>query len=94
MSRRIANPWRTRSQKARTRVDSTAKAARPTTASNVIKKSVKRKCAAKKEMSNELSFEKLGGLGKTPCVKAKIRTSTPVVASKMDSTKKAAAMVG
>ena len=94
MSRRIANPWRTRSQKARTRVESTAKATSPTTPSNVIKKSVKRKCDAKNEMSKELSFEKLGGLGKTPWVKAKTSTSTPTVASKMDSTKKAAATVG
>ena len=28
-------------------------------------------------MSNELSFEKSGGLGNTPCVNAKISTSTP-----------------
>ena len=45
-------------------------------------------------MSNELSFEKSGGLGKTPWVKAKISTSTPTAASKIDSTKKAAATVG
>ncbi len=45
-------------------------------------------------MSNELSFEKSGGLGKTPCVNAKISTSTPTQKSKIDSTKNAAATVG
>src|ERR1035437_2017651 len=45
-------------------------------------------------MSKELSFEKSGGLGKTPWVNAKMSTSTPTVASKMDSTMKAAATVG
>ncbi len=45
-------------------------------------------------MSNELSFEKSGGFGNTPWVKAKISTTMPTVASKIDSTKKAAATVG
>ena len=45
-------------------------------------------------MSNELSFEKSGGLGNTPWVNAKISTSTPTQMSKIDSTKNAAATVG
>ena len=45
-------------------------------------------------MSKALSLEKSGGLGNTPCVKAKIRISTPTVESKIDSTKKDAATVG
>jgi hypothetical protein len=45
-------------------------------------------------MSKELSFEKLGGLGNTPWVKAKMSTSTPAEASKIDSTKNADATVG
>ena len=45
-------------------------------------------------MSKELSFEKSGGLGKTPWVSAKINTSTPTPRSKIASTKKAAATVG
>jgi hypothetical protein len=45
-------------------------------------------------MSKEFSFEKSGGLGKTPWLNAKISTSTPTVASNTDSTKKAAATVG
>ena len=45
-------------------------------------------------MSNEFSLEKSGGLGKTPWVKAKINTTMPTQASKIDSTKKAAATVG
>src|SRR3981189_3575239 len=45
-------------------------------------------------MSNELSFAKSGGFGNTPCVNAKINTSTPTAASNIDSTKNAAATVG
>ena len=45
-------------------------------------------------MSKELSLEKLGGFGKTPWVNAKMSTSTPTAASKIDSTKNAEATVG
>jgi hypothetical protein len=45
-------------------------------------------------MSKELSFEKSGGFGNTPCVKAKISTSRPTQMSNTDSTKNAAATVG
>src|SRR5256886_3353702 len=45
-------------------------------------------------MSKELSFANSGGFGNTPCVNAKISTSTPTHASKIDSTKKAAPTVG
>ena len=45
-------------------------------------------------MSNEFSFEKSGGLGKTPWLKAKIRISTPTPASKIEPTKKPDATVG
>ena len=41
-----------------------------------------------------VSFAKSGGLGKTPCVKAKISTMTPSTTSKSDSMKNAAATVG
>jgi hypothetical protein len=40
-------PWRTRAQNARARTDSTAKATSARIARAVIRKSVKRKCAAR-----------------------------------------------
>ena len=52
---------------------------------------MKRGCPAKNDRSNAPRFAKSGGLGKTPCVKAKVRMKTPIVASKMISTKVAAA---
>ena len=57
-------------------------------------KSRKRGCDAKNDRSNALSWAKSGGLGKTPCVKAKVRMKTPIVASKTASTKSVAATAG
>ena len=54
-------------------------------------KSRKRGWPAKNDRSNAPRFAKSGGLGNTPCVKAKVRMKTPIVASKMISTKVAAA---
>ena len=56
-----------------------------------MRNSVKRRWPAKNDRSNAPRFAKSGGLGKTPCVNAKVRMKTPIVASKMISTKVAAA---
>ena len=69
-SRRIVRPWRSRSQNATTRRDSTAKATTPRIASAVIRNSVRRKFDARNDRSKASSLAKSGGLGKTPWVKA------------------------
>ena len=55
---------------------------------------MKRMFEAKKEMSNAGSCEKFGGFGKTPWVKAKATTSTPMNQSKITPVEYAAASVG
>jgi hypothetical protein len=52
----------------------------------VSRNSVNRGCVAKKLRSNASRLAQSGGLGKTPCVKAKIRTGIPIVRSKTSST--------
>src|SRR3954467_5836962 len=88
----MVKPWRTRAQKAFTLVDSSAKPIRPAIAIAVSAKSRKRGCEAKKLRSKACSFEKSGGLGKTPWVNAKSRMNAPIDASKPNSTKNAAAI--
>ena len=56
-----------------------------------MRKRVKRRWPAKNDRSNAPRLAKSGGLGNTPCVKAKVRMKTPIVASKIISTKVAAA---
>ena len=59
-------PWRTRSQNARTRADSSAKPASAAIASTVSRNSAKRGCEAKNARSNAGSCEKSGGFGNAP----------------------------
>ncbi len=56
-----------------------------------MRKRVKRRWPAKNDRSKAPRLAKSGGLGNTPCVKAKVRMKTPIVASKIISTKVAAA---
>jgi hypothetical protein len=49
--------------------------------STVSRNSVKRMCPAKNARSKAGSFEKSGGFGKTPCVKAKIITGMAMLRS-------------
>ncbi len=51
-------------------------------------------CEAKKLMSKAGNFEKSGGLGNTPCVKAKAITRTPMNQSKIVPVHRALATVG
>ena len=90
----MSSPWRTRAQNAATRRENSAKATSAATASAVSTNSRKRGCDAKNERSNALELGKSGGLGNTPCVKAKMRMKTPIVASNTASTKNAAATAG
>ncbi len=53
-----------------------------------------RGCEAKNARSNAGSFEKSGGLGNTPWLKAKMRMSVPITASKISSTAKEEATAG
>ena len=55
---------------------------------------MKRGCEAKNDRSNASSFAKSGGLGNTPCVKAKLRMNTAITASKTASTQIAAPTAG
>ena len=55
---------------------------------------MKRGWEAKNERSKALSFEKSGGLGKTPWVKAKERMKIAIAPSKIVSTTKLAATAG
>jgi hypothetical protein len=55
---------------------------------------VKRGCSARNARSNAGRSEKSGGFGKTPCVKAKLRMSTPIITSKTISTANVAATAG
>ncbi len=52
------------------------------------------KCDAKNDRSNASSFANSGGLGNTPCVKAKLRMKTAMIASKTASTQIAAPTAG
>ncbi len=92
--RRIVNPWRIRTQNARTRADSSAKPTTTRIPTTVKKNSVKRGCEAKKLMSNAGSLEKSGGLGNIPCVNAKPITSRPMNQSKTTPVESAAAIAG
>src|SRR5437764_13192341 len=90
----IVRPCRTRAQNAFTRADSNAVSTITVMARNVIVKSANCGCDAKYERSNAFSFEKSGGLGKTPCVKAKTIASTLTRMSKSVATVIAAVTVG
>jgi hypothetical protein len=87
-------PWRTRAQNARTRCDSSAKPTSTPIPIAVSTKSRKRGCDAKNCRSNAGIFEKSGGLGNTPCVKAKARMKIAMKRSNTASTKNAAATAG
>src|SRR3954447_10577317 len=90
----MVRPCRTRDQNARTRAESSAKATSTAIPSTVSRNNVKRGLEAKNARSKAGSFEKSGGLGKTPCENAKASTGTAIVRSKMNSTEKAAAIAG
>ncbi len=59
-----------------------------------MKNSVKRMWEAKKLMSKAGSLEKSGGLGNTPCVKAKHMISRPIAQSNTTPVDSAAAIAG
>ena len=63
-------------------------------ARKVTRKSVNSGCCAKKERSKASRLAKSGGLGKTPCVKAKASTGIAIVRSKTISTAKLEATAG
>ncbi len=90
----MVRPWRTRSQNRFTRADSTPKATTNPIPRKVSRNRVNSGFDAKKERSKASRSAKSGGLGKTPCVKAKASTGMAMVRSKTSSTKKLEATAG